>query len=92
MIPYQEEDELMQLLYTNLDVEDKERFILHFKLYLESGNDTTAFVVDMDDIWEWLGFSKKDKAKNVLLRKFEQDVDFICYLILKKGLKPDVTI
>jgi RNAse (barnase) inhibitor barstar len=34
------------------------------------------YIVDLDDIWGWLGFSRKDPAKRVLQKNFEKDVDY----------------
>jgi hypothetical protein len=34
------------------------------------------FVVDLDDIWSWLGFSRKDPAKRVLEKNFKPEIDF----------------
>ena len=34
------------------------------------------FPVDFDDAWQWLGYTTKHKAKNKLIRNFEEGVDF----------------
>jgi len=34
------------------------------------------FVVDLDNIWKWLGFSQKNNAKLLLEKNFTVDVDF----------------
>lgn len=78
------DDMLTNMLSVALDGDDKQQFIMNFQLYLMYGNDTTQYVVDLDSIWEWLGFSKKDKAKDVLIRNFEKDVD---YIIVLPGLR-----
>ena len=43
-------------------------FVASFYCYLNyQKND---FVIDLDNIWEWLGFSRKSNAKTVLLKNF----------------------
>ncbi|BAU12900.1 hypothetical protein LEP3755_34330 [Leptolyngbya sp. NIES-3755] len=34
------------------------------------------FPVDFDDAWQWVGYSRKDSAKDALIRNFEEEVDF----------------
>ena len=36
----------------------------------------TDFVIDLDDIWVWLGFNQKYAAKRVLEKNFTVDVDY----------------
>lgn len=50
-------------------------FVASFFSYLNY-NAKTDFVVDLDDIWKWLGFSRKDPAKRVLEKHFSHDVDY----------------
>jgi predicted GIY-YIG superfamily endonuclease len=37
---------------------------------------TTDFVIDLDNVWEWLGFNQKYGAKRVLERHFNIDTDY----------------
>ena len=50
-------------------------FIGSFYCYLNY-NSKTDFVIDFDSIWKWLGFSRKDPAKVVLLKHFILDIDY----------------
>lgn len=34
------------------------------------------FPVDFDRAWQWIGYSRKDAAKRILVENFAQDVDF----------------
>jgi MSV199 domain len=34
------------------------------------------FVVDFDNVWKWLGFSRKDPAKRLLEKHFMADIDY----------------
>jgi len=36
----------------------------------------TDFVIDLDDVWKWLGFARKDPAKRLLEKHFTRDVDY----------------
>jgi hypothetical protein len=35
------------------------------------------YPIDFEDAWQWLGYSTKGKAKNKLVRNFDQGVDFL---------------
>jgi phage anti-repressor protein len=37
---------------------------------------TEIFPVDLDDAWQWLGYAKKQNAKDKLTRNFEDNLDF----------------
>ena len=50
-------------------------FIASFYCYLNY--DTKKdFVVDFNNVWKWLGFSRKDNAKRLLEKFFTIDIDF----------------
>jgi len=44
---------------------EQQLFVSSFYCYLNY-NSKTDFVVNLDDIWKWLGFSQKVKAKSLL--------------------------
>lgn len=44
------------------------------------------FVINLDNIWKWLGFSRKDPAKTLLQKNFKIDID---YKILKATSNED---
>jgi len=46
------------------------------------------FVIDLDDLWKWLDFNKKEKAKELLERNFTKDIDYVI-LLPHKGEKKD---
>ena len=37
---------------------------------------TTDFVIDLDNIWKWVGFAQKVKAKTLLEKHFILDIDY----------------
>ena len=50
-------------------------FVSSFYCYLNY-NKRTDFVIDLDNIWGWLGFSQKVKAKQMLEKNFIVDKDY----------------
>jgi len=53
---------------------EQQLFISSFYLYLNCNKDD--FVVSLDDIWEWLGFSQKIRAKELLEKSFKEGIDY----------------
>lgn len=50
-------------------------FLGSFYCYLNY-NSKTDFVINFDDVWNWLGFSRKDHAKRLLIKLFIKDIDY----------------
>lgn len=67
---------LEELLLSKLSAEDQQIFVKHFQVYLKHASDTTSFVVDLEEVYIWLGFSRKDHAKRLLTKKFTENVDY----------------
>ena len=55
---------------------EQKLFLGSFYCYLNY-HPTRDFVVSLDNIWSWLGFSRKEECKRVLTRHFTENVDFI---------------
>jgi hypothetical protein len=53
----------------------QQMFLGSFYCYLNY-NSRMDFVIDLDTVWEWLGFSKKQRAKELLLKHFEENKDY----------------
>ena len=62
-------------------------FVASFYCYLNYQK--TDFVIDLDNIWEWLGFSKKIKAKTIIEKNFVIENDY--KILLCDGGKQDKT-
>lgn len=71
------EPELSNLLQIEFTNEDQKQFMTNFQLYLIYGNDPNKFVVDLDNVWEFIGFSLKGNAKKILQKHFEINTDYI---------------
>ena len=69
--------DLFKLLRDHMNTEEQQLFMDSFKMYLKHGNDDDAFVVNLDDVWEWMGFVKKFNALRLLQKLFTEEKDFI---------------
>lgn len=50
-------------------------FIQSFYGYLNH-DDENDFIVDLDDIYQWIGYSSKQKAKDLLVKEFHENIDY----------------
>lgn len=48
-----------------------------FELAQQLYNSADQFPVDFDDAWQWIGYAKKQNAKDTLIECFQEGVDFI---------------
>ena len=66
---------LLTKIKANFSDNEQQMFIASFYCYLN--HDTRQdFVIDLDDVWSWLGFSTKQKAKDLLENYFIIDKDY----------------
>ena len=70
--PYQ--NRLINKVKDTFTTDNQKLFVSSFYCYLNYKKDD--FVVDLDNIWKWLGFSTKQKSKELLENYFELDKDF----------------
>lgn len=54
---------------------EQKLFISSFYCYLNYDK-TKDFIIDLDDIWKWLGFKQKINAKMLLEKNFTIDIDY----------------
>ena len=50
-------------------------FDLNYKIYTTYKNNPDDFIVDLDEVYKWIGYSRKVHAKNII-RKFKEKEDF----------------
>jgi hypothetical protein len=50
-------------------------FLSSFYCYLNCGPD--EYVIDLDNVWKWCGFSRKDKGKALLVKRFKENEHYI---------------
>ena len=55
---------------------EEQFFFSNFYCYLNSYN-TNDFVIDLDNIWSWLGFNVKIHVIKLLEKNFTRDIDYI---------------
>jgi hypothetical protein len=70
-------------VFTN---EEQQLFVSSFYCYLNY-NKNEDFVIDLDNVWKWLEFSNKDKAKRLLEKSFIINTDYKCLLTPKEEQK-----
>ncbi len=56
--------------------DEQNMFVANFYCYLNY-NTRLDFVVDLDKVWKWIGFSQKIRAKELLINNFTENVDYI---------------
>ena len=66
---------LLTKIKANFSDNEQQMFIASFYCYLK--HDTRKdFVIDLDDVWPWLGFNKKHNAKFLLEKQFMVNIDY----------------
>jgi hypothetical protein len=62
---------------------EQQLFLSSFYCYLNH-HPTNDFVIDLDNVWKWLGFSQKARAKELLEKQFVVEKDYIKPLSLER--------
>lgn len=68
---------------------EQQMFLASFYCYLNYDN-KNDFVIDLDNVWQWLGFGQKVNAKRVLEKNFKIDIDYklsLCQLAKQTNIK-----
>jgi hypothetical protein len=83
-------NKFIQKIQNELTETQQELFTASFYTYLNYDAEKD-FVVNLKDIWNWLGFSRKDPLKRVLLRHFKQNINYVLHLSveIKSGRKEE---
>ena len=55
--------------------QEQQMFVASFYCYLNY-NPKEDFVIDLDNVWKWLGFNQKHNAKHLLEKQFIIDIDY----------------
>ena len=67
---------------------EQQMFVSSFYCYLNY-HPTNDYVIDLDNIWKWLGFSQKGMAKRTLEKYFTIEKDYKCSLCRPAKQKED---
>jgi len=70
---------LLTKIKENFTETQQQLFVSSFYCYLNY-NQKNDFIIDLDNIWEWLGFTQKVSAKRVLEKNFIIETDYKCSL------------
>ena len=65
----------IEKIQKNFTESQQQLFISSFYCYLNY-NTKTDFIIELENIWKWLGFSRKDPAKVVLEKNFVENIDY----------------
>ena len=68
-------NKLLNKIKENFTGFEQQLFVSSFYCYLNYDKNID-FVVDLDNVWKWLGFQQKQNAKVVLERNFKIDIDY----------------
>jgi len=66
---------LLTKIKANFSDFEQQMFLTSFYCYLNY-HPTNDFVIDLDDVWKWVGFSVKIKAKTLLEKYFKENINY----------------
>ena len=69
------QNKLLEKIKDTFSDTEQQMFVSSFYCFLNY-NQRTDFVIDLDNIWHWLGFSQKDAAKRTLDKHFTINTDY----------------
>ena len=81
---------LLEKIQENFSTFEQQLFVSSFYCYLNYDKNTD-FVVDLDDVWKWLGFAQKINVRTLLEKHFKFNVDYTVTIpefkkLLRNGL------
>lgn len=79
---------LLEKIQENFNTFEQQLFVSSFYCYLNFDKNTD-FVVDLDDVWKWLGFASKFNAIRVIEPNFKLNVDYTLSIPEFKKSKQD---
>ena len=74
------DNKLISKISENFQSSEQQLFAKSFLIYTSFKKD--EFCIDLDNIWKWIGFTRKDNAKRLLLNpkfNFEESVDYLIF-------------
>ena len=74
-----QDDNLINLIKSNFNKDDMQLFELNYKFYITNKNNPNEFIVNLEEIFKWIGFSTKGNAKTLLTKEtsgFKINIDY----------------
>lgn len=68
------QSKLLNKIREKFNTHDQQLFVASFYCYLNVSKDD--YVIELDNIWKWMGFSQKVNAKKLLMKHFTKNVDY----------------
>tara|TARA_Y100000389_G_scaffold68803_1_gene65332 strand:- start:3963 stop:5858 length:1896 start_codon:yes stop_codon:yes gene_type:complete len=68
-------DKLLKKIKENFNEEDQKLFLSSFYCFFKY-DPFKDFVIDLDEVWSWIGFSRKSNAKTILEKYFKKEIDY----------------
>lgn len=78
---------LINLIKENFNETENKLFELSFTMFITTQNNPDDFIINLDDIYKWIGFNRKDNAKTLLIKNFKKDIDYSIFLFKQKNSK-----
>jgi hypothetical protein len=69
------QSKLIEKVQKSFNNYEQQMFVASFYCYLKHDN-KNDFVIDLDNVWQWLGFGQKVNAKRVLEKNFTINKDY----------------
>ena len=79
---------LLNKIKAKFNENEQQMFVASFYCYLKHDS-SKDFVIDLDNVWEWMGFNKKHNAKYLLEKQFIVDSDYKIFAPEASGAKND---
>ncbi len=73
------QNRLLTKIKTKFTETEQQIFVASFYSFLNY-NSKRDYVVDLDDVWKWVGYSNKAHSKNLLEKNFIINKDYKCLL------------
>jgi hypothetical protein len=71
--------ELSTILADEFSAEEKQIFLTNFRCYLEY-DEYKDFVIDLDNVMHWIGFTRKDNLKRLVSKHFTEGTNYTLFL------------
>lgn len=75
-VPLVTDPKLDAVLRRELDGDEQQLFASHFASFWHTADCKKDFVISLDAVYEWLGFTRKDAAKRALANCLEENVHY----------------